>query len=131
MTGKKEFSYTIEKHFGTVSVAGSLPLELNLVSFNGAPARYDLRKWRDKANGEHTMQKGITLNREELLALFSAAWRKSDGRKSHQGEGNAAEMPRLLLWKQGSGTPLPFRQVSAVAVSSGRREEVNENGMTF
>ena len=71
MTGKKEFSYTIEKHFGTVSGAGSLPLELNLVSFNGAPARYDLRKWRDKANGEHTMQKGITLTREELLDLRS------------------------------------------------------------
>ena len=33
MTNTKEFSYTIEKHFGTVSVAGSLPLELNLVSF--------------------------------------------------------------------------------------------------
>ena len=63
MTNTKEFSYTIEKHFGTVSVAGSLPLELNLVSFAGAPARYDLRKWRDKANGEHTMQKGITLTR--------------------------------------------------------------------
>lgn len=44
MTNTKEFSYTIEKHFGTVSVAGSLPLELNLVSFAGAPARYDLRK---------------------------------------------------------------------------------------
>ena len=69
MTGKKEFSYTIEKHFGTVSVAGSLPLELNLVSFNGAPARYDLRKWRDKADGERTMQKGITLTREELCDL--------------------------------------------------------------
>ena len=39
MTNTKEFSYTIEKHFGTVSVAGSLPLELNLVSFAGAPAR--------------------------------------------------------------------------------------------
>ena len=64
MTNTKEFSYTIEKHFGTVSVAGSLPLELNLVS-----ARYDLRKWRDKANGEHTMQKGITLTREELCDL--------------------------------------------------------------
>ena len=69
MTNTKEFSYTIEKHFGTVSVAGSLPLELNLVSFAGAPARYDLRKWRDKANGENTMQKGITLTREELCDL--------------------------------------------------------------
>ena len=65
----KEFTYTIEKRFGTVSEAGSLPLELNLVSFNGAPAKFDLRKWRTKETGERTMQKGITLTREELLDL--------------------------------------------------------------
>lgn len=65
----KEFTYTIEKRFGTVSEAGSLPLEMNLVSFNGAPAKFDLRKWRTKETGERTMQKGITLTREELLDL--------------------------------------------------------------
>lgn len=65
----KEFTYTVEKQFGTVSNAGALPIELNLISFNGAAARYDLRKWRDKETGEHTMQKGITMTREELLDL--------------------------------------------------------------
>lgn len=69
MANKKEFKYTIEKRFGTVSNAGSLPVELNLVSFNGAESKYDLRKWRDNANGERTMQKGITMTREELLDL--------------------------------------------------------------
>lgn len=52
-----------------MSNAGALPIELNLISFNEAAARYDLRKWRDKENGEHTMQKGITMTREELLDL--------------------------------------------------------------
>ena len=65
MANKKEFTYTIEKRFGTVSNAGSLPIELNLVSFNGAEPRYDLRE-RD---GERKMQKGITFTREELLGL--------------------------------------------------------------
>lgn len=69
MANKKEFTYTIEKRFGTVSNAGTLPIELNLISFNGTAARYDLRKWRDKENGEHTMQKGLTMTREELLDL--------------------------------------------------------------
>lgn len=69
MANKKEFTYTIEKRFGTVSNAGSLPIELNLISFNGAAARYDLRKWRDKENGEHTMQKGICMTAEELRDL--------------------------------------------------------------
>ena len=69
MANKKEFTYTIEKRFGTVSNAGSLPIELNLVSFNGAEPRYDLRKWRERKDGTHAMQKGITLTREELHAL--------------------------------------------------------------
>ena len=69
MATKKEFTYTIEKQFGTVSHIGSLPVELNLVSFNGAPAKHDLRKWRIKENGERSMQKGITFTREELLDL--------------------------------------------------------------
>lgn len=68
MANKKEFTYTIEKRFGTVSNAGSLPIELNLVSFNGSEPRYDLRKWRER-DGERKMQKGITLTREELLGL--------------------------------------------------------------
>lgn len=68
MANTKKFDYTIEKRFGTVSNAGALPIELNLISFNGAAARYDLRKWREK-DGQRTMQKGITMTREELLDL--------------------------------------------------------------
>lgn len=65
----KTFTYTIEKQFGTVSNAGSLPVELNMVSYNGAPAKYDLRKWRIKEDGERTMQKGICLSVQELRDL--------------------------------------------------------------
>ena len=65
----KTFTYTIEKQFGTVSNAGSLPVELNMVSYNGAPAKYDLRKWRIKEDGERTMQKGICLSEQELRDL--------------------------------------------------------------
>lgn len=64
----KKFDYTIEKKFGTASNAGSLPLELNLISYNGASARYDLRKWRVK-DGQRKMQKGLTMTRQELLDL--------------------------------------------------------------
>ncbi len=66
---KKAFNYEIEKECGVVSTAGSLPLELHLISFNGAPAKYDLRKWRAKVDGTRSMQKGLTMTREELLDL--------------------------------------------------------------
>lgn len=66
---KKEFTYTIEKEFGTVSTASSLPLELNVISYNGAPAKYDLRRWREKEDGTRSMQKGICMTAEELRDL--------------------------------------------------------------
>lgn len=69
MAAKKEFTYVVEKQFGTVSNAGSLPLEMNLISFAGAPAKMDLRRWRTKEDGSRSMQKGICLSREELLDL--------------------------------------------------------------
>ena len=64
----KVFQYSIEKHLGVVSTAGVLPIEMNLISYNGAEAKYDIRKWREK-DGEKTMQKGIALTRAELLDL--------------------------------------------------------------
>ena len=64
----KEFTYEIKKNFGTLSNTGTLTVELNLISYNGADPKYDLRKWRMK-DDKPTMQKGITMTREELLAL--------------------------------------------------------------
>ena len=40
--------------------------ELNLISWNGADAKFDLRDW---APGHEKMGKGITLTKEEALRL--------------------------------------------------------------
>ena len=40
--------------------------ELNLVSWNGRDAKYDIREW--SPDGQ-TMGKGVTLSKEELVAL--------------------------------------------------------------
>ena len=64
----KEITYKIEDELLVLSTKGSWSLELNLVSWNGAPAVYDLRKW----NEDHTrMGKGITLTETELNKLAS------------------------------------------------------------
>jgi hypothetical protein len=43
--------------------------ELNLVSYNDSPPKYDLRSW----DPEHQkMGKGITLSKEEMRTLFEA-----------------------------------------------------------
>ena len=43
--------------------------ELNLVSWNGREAKYDLREW---APGHEKMGKGVTLSKSEALVLRDA-----------------------------------------------------------
>lgn len=61
-----DFSYSIVSHIATLSQRGTWALELNLISWAGRPATFDLRKW----NEDHSkMSKGISLTREEVKAL--------------------------------------------------------------
>jgi hypothetical protein len=62
-----DIKYEIVKKIGVVSKAGSgWAKELNLISWNDREAKYDLRDW--SADGTK-MGKGVTLSKEELLAL--------------------------------------------------------------
>lgn len=65
-----DLTYNIER---TVAVLATSPKgwtkELNLISWNNRPAKYDIREW----SPDHTkMSKGITLSGEELVALKDA-----------------------------------------------------------
>ena len=59
--------YEIEEELGKLAESGKgWTKELNLVSWNGKEAKYDLRDWAP----EHgKMGKGITLPRDELKTL--------------------------------------------------------------
>ncbi len=62
-----DFSFSIEKNLGTLSAGkGGWNLELNLVSWGGRPAKYDLRSW---SPDHQKMGKGSTFSKEELIAL--------------------------------------------------------------
>lgn len=62
-----DFSFNIEKSIGTVAEGkGGWNLELNLVSWGGRPAKYDLRSW---SPDHQKMGKGLTLTKDELVAL--------------------------------------------------------------
>lgn len=62
-----DFKFDIKKSFGILSEsAKGWKTELNLVSWSGREEKYDIRAW----DSEHKkMSKGITLSKEELLAL--------------------------------------------------------------
>lgn len=65
------FNYEIVEHIATLSQSGYTSKELNRVSYNGSPAKYDLRSWK-RTDGEEKLLKGLTLTDEEATALKEA-----------------------------------------------------------
>ncbi|UYY06474.1 YdbC family protein [Enterococcus faecalis] len=64
---KEEFSYEILEEVAVLSEnARGRRKELNLISWNGRPPKFDLREW---APDHEKMGKGITLTNEEFAEL--------------------------------------------------------------
>lgn len=65
-----DLTYEIEKKLAVLSTnSKGWQKELNLVSWNNRPAKYDLREW----SPEHDkMGKGVTLTEEEFQAMKDA-----------------------------------------------------------
>lgn len=62
-----DFSFEITQNLGIVAEGkGGWNLELNLVSWGGRPAKYDLRSW---SPDHEKMGKGSTFSKEEVIAL--------------------------------------------------------------
>ncbi len=62
-----DFSYQIVKHIGVISEgSGGWAKELNLISWNGKDAKYDIRDW---SPDHENMSKGITLAEKDIKAL--------------------------------------------------------------
>ena len=62
-----DLTFEIVEQYGKLAEGkGGWRTELNLVSWGGRPAKYDIRDW----SPDHTqMSKGITLSGEELAVL--------------------------------------------------------------
>ena len=64
----QEFKYEIVRHLAVLSEVNNTTKELNVIKYNGSPAKYDLRTWKQQ-DGERKMLKGVTLTAEEVVAL--------------------------------------------------------------
>lgn len=63
-----DIKYEIIEELGVLSEsAKGWKKELNLISWNGAESKYDLRDW---APNHEKMGKGVTLNEEEVKTLY-------------------------------------------------------------
>lgn len=70
-----DFNYSIEEEIAVLSEnKKGYTKELNLISYNGAEPKYDIRSWSpaEDEDGEKKMGKGITLTKEEVIALRDA-----------------------------------------------------------
>lgn len=66
----QEFSYDVVEEIAVLSEnAKGWTKEFNLISWNGRPAKFDLRDW---APGREKMGKGLTLSNEEFAKLKAA-----------------------------------------------------------
>jgi hypothetical protein len=62
-----EIKFEIIQKIGVLSTSGKgWAKELNLISWNERAPKYDLREW---SPDDSTMGKGVTLTKEELVAL--------------------------------------------------------------
>lgn len=68
--------YEILEHIAVLSTnRNGYTKELNVISWNGYPPKFDLREW---APDHETMSKGITLTAEELAKLLDVAEERRD-----------------------------------------------------
>lgn len=68
-----DFSYELKEKVAVLSSSkGGWTKEINLVSYNGAEAKIDVRTWQTTEEGERKMSKGITLTNEEATKLRDA-----------------------------------------------------------
>ena len=69
MPASSQFKFEIIQNIAVLSTEKSgWTEEINLVSYNGAPPKYDIRTWDPN---HEKMGKGITLTKEELTQLES------------------------------------------------------------
>lgn len=67
-SGMSEIKFDIKEEIGVISESSKgWKKELNLISWNGAAPKYDIRDW---APAHEKMGKGITFSSEEIFALY-------------------------------------------------------------
>ena len=70
MAYNNEFKFEIVKNIAVLSTERSgWTKEVNLISFNDAPPKYDIRSWDPN---HEKMSKGVTLSKEEMKIFLDA-----------------------------------------------------------
>lgn len=86
---ERNITFEIKEHLGTIAKYESgWNKELNVISWNGAPAKYDVRDW-DEIHAR--MSRGITLNPWEMRKLVDLYLTRNSERAVARGKAIEAE----------------------------------------
>jgi len=69
---KQGLTYEIKDTIAVLNDNGGITIECNLISFNDAPAKIDIRKWDRRDPDNPKMWKGVSLSKEETELLIGA-----------------------------------------------------------
>ena len=61
-----DFNYNITEELGVISEKNGYSKEVNMISYNGAEPKVDIRNWSTGDDGEKKMGKGITISKAEF-----------------------------------------------------------------
>ncbi|MBR4020345.1 MAG: hypothetical protein IKI99_03450 [Firmicutes bacterium] len=129
----RDFTFEIQEHFGVISSRDGWNKELNLVRWNGAAAKYDIREWDEH---HEQMHRGITLTPWEMRNVVDLFVSRNNhaavarGRAIEAGrnarriaarqkaEETAAEMERQAELEALEGAAPPFEETSAVELTA-------------
>ena len=120
---ERNITFEIKEHLGTIAnYESGWNKELNVISWNGAPAKYDIREWDEF----HTrMKRGITLNPWEMRKMMDLYLTRNSERAVARGKAIEAERNkrRDQAFKQNE----PLMEQGA---ESGAESESSEEVMT-
>jgi len=84
----RNFAFEIEEHFGTISSREGWNKELNLIRWNGGPAKYDIREWDEH---HERMKKGVTMTAWEMRKMMDLFFSRNNDAAVARGKAIEAE----------------------------------------
>ena len=94
-------NYKLEKEIAVIRDAGASRIMLNLISWGGQPAKYDLRAWRNTFPEGWLPDRGLVLDEGEAVILYKALKKATEqqkqARKAEQAEERAQEAEEAVL----------------------------------
>lgn len=116
---EREFSFEIREHIGVISTnENGWSKELNVVSWNGQPAKFDIREWDED---HQRMTKGVTLMDRDMRKLvdlyLSDSSRKviEQAREEKRARDERRKTPRPGSRRQGQDEADELANIAAAA----------------